>query len=62
MKQGIHAAVAVAALSMMLVGCSVAEQTTPQREVETVAAVPDEALVRAGHLTTCMDMPYQPFQ
>ena len=56
-----------AAAALSLSACTVASDTgngagddAPTADV--VATIDSSALVRAGHLTTCMDMPYQPFQ
>lgn len=53
---------AVAALSFT--ACAVAPDSSKDAlpAVDTVATIDSSKLVRAGHLTTCMDMPYQPFQ
>ncbi|GAA2011115.1 ABC transporter substrate-binding protein [Microbacterium ulmi] len=54
------AAVALVALT----GC--APESSPAQAAgdapDVVATIESDSLVRAGHLTTCMDMPYQPFQ
>jgi polar amino acid transport system substrate-binding protein len=62
-KRMLVTAMAVGALT--LAGCSVAETTEPEAgesESGKVAEIAPDALVRSGHLTTCMDMPYRPFQ
>lgn len=62
-KVGAIALLATAAM-LTLSACTTAtnseEAATPPADV--VATIDSSELVRAGHLTTCMDMPYQPFQ
>lgn len=63
MSRWISVAALCAALTIVATGCAVApEADEPSVTAEVVASVPAESLVRAGHLTTCMDMPYKPFQ
>ncbi|MEZ3158955.1 ABC transporter substrate-binding protein [Microbacterium sp. BWT-B31] len=54
--------IAAAAL-MALTGCATTTAgAAPEPTTPPVASIDSDLLVRAGHLTTCMDMPYQPFQ
>jgi polar amino acid transport system substrate-binding protein len=51
----------------LLAGCSVADGSSASSAdsgptADVVAQVDSSKLVRAGRLTTCMDMPYKPFQ
>lgn len=58
------AALAVGALSLTS-ACSTVEEAegeSPGAPVQKVAEIAPDSLVRNGYLTTCMDMPYQPFQ
>ncbi len=63
-KHKVGAIALLAAAALTLSACTTvpesSEAETPSADV--VATIDSSALVRAGHLTTCMDMPYQPFQ
>lgn len=65
MKRSIFRAVVVCMTAGALLGCSKASDSDGDggsSNAEVVAKVDSSALVRAGRLTTCMDMPYKPFQ
>lgn len=65
MKVAIYRAAAACIAASMMFGCSKAsdsEGDSSKPKADVVATVEPKALVRAGHLTTCMDMPYKPFQ
>lgn len=56
-----------AAVALSLSACTAAtdgnvDSGNDAPTADVVATIDSSALVRAGHLTTCMDMPYKPFQ
>lgn len=61
-KSKASAALLAIVTTAVLAGCTTAPTAKPTATADVVAEIAPETLVRAGHLTTCMDMPYQPFQ
>ncbi|WGX98192.1 ABC transporter substrate-binding protein [Nocardioides sp. L-11A] len=64
MKRAVQRITVLAIAALAATACTKAssddDSATPSADV--VATVDSAALVRPGHLTTCMDMPYKPFQ